>query len=766
MESQNLSDIVGQREFVMVSNRLPVDRVVGPDGEESWRTAPGGLVTAVEPIVQQLGCLWVGWPGSPDEEVEPFELGTMRLEPVPLSSDEVEQYYEGFSNGTLWPLYHDVIVQPEYHRTWWDTYRAVNRRFAERVAATAGEGAIVWVHDYQLQLVPQMLRELRPDLTIAFFLHIPFPPRRLFAQLPWRRQILQGMLGADVIGFQRVGDAVSFRIAVERYLRVPTRGNTVVLPATAEGPAREVVAQEFPISIDARAFSELAKRDDVRERARQIREDLGNPKRVMLGVDRLDYTKGILHRIKAFGELLEDGDIDASDTVLVQVASPSRDRVEAYQQLRNEVEMTVARINGRHGSVGHTPIVYLYQGYPREEMAALYLATDVMLVTPLRDGMNLVAKEYVACRNDERGALVLSEFTGAADELLDALLVNPHDIDGLDQVIVRAAHMPVSEQKRRMRAMRQRVFENDVAHWASNMLGAVGAVANARELTAEGEGDGTELASSAPVFISQQVTDHIRRLATSPTLTVACDFDGTLAPLVPNPEKARMLPRARQALEVLQSAPGVNVVLLSGRSLESLRQVKAMGDGWIVSGSHGIEVVGLAPELEAEKASAVGGPLTTKERDQIAKITRRFERVFGPEQGVMLEPKPFGIAVHTRQVPDRAHGEELLDAAGEIGTAAGLHERRGKMVREFSVRTTSKGEAIDWIREQLPAAPVLFLGDDVTDEDVFKVLGSDDLGIKVGDGKTAASQRVPDTATAAAVLARLARLRTGVVIGS
>lgn len=767
MSAQSLSEIVGQRELVMVSNRLPVDRVISSDGEMTWRSSPGGLVTAVEPIVRELGCLWVGWPGAADEDVEPFRIGGMRLEPVTLSAQEIEEYYEGFSNTTLWPLYHDVIAQPEYHREWWESYRTVNQRFAERVAATAGEGAIVWVHDYQLQLVPQILRELRPDLTISFFLHIPYPPSRLFAQLPWSRQIVEGILGSDVIGFQRVGDAGSFRLTAEQRTRAHSRGNTLVLPATVDAEEREVVAQEFPISIDAAAFSELAKREDVQARAREIREDLGNPETVMLGVDRLDYTKGIRHRLKAVGELLEDGDLDVSDAVLIQVASPSRERVEAYQLLRDEVEVTVARINGAHGTIGRAPIVYLHQGFPREEMAALYLAADVLLVTPLRDGMNLVAKEYVACRNDEQGVLVLSEFTGAADELHDALLVNPHDIDGLKALILRATHMPLSEQQRRMRAMRRALFGNDVTHWASNILGTVAAFAELRESNSLNDhAEGVEPSQILNVYIPRSVDERVRRLATAPSLIVASDFDGTLSPLVERPERARMLPRARQALEVLQEAPGVEVVILSGRSLASLAETGVESDRWIISGSHGAELVGMEVTGDAGSVGASGGMFGDEERNRIALITRRFERVFGREPGVMLEPKPFGIAVHTRQVADAAHGEELLAAAAEMGAASGMHMREGKMVREFATRTASKGDAINWIRSQLPQSPVLFLGDDVTDEDVFKVLRPDDLGIKVGEGDTAARERIPDTDTAAAVLALLARLRTGIVIGS
>ncbi|MFT4231236.1 MAG: bifunctional alpha,alpha-trehalose-phosphate synthase (UDP-forming)/trehalose-phosphatase [Leucobacter sp.] len=758
-----MQDATGGRELVMVSNRLPVDRVVAADGSSSWRTSPGGLVTAVEPIVEQLGCLWVGWAGSADERVEPFEIGSMRLAPVELSAEDIELYYEGFSNGTLWPLYHDVIAQPEYHREWWDRYRRVNQRFAERVAEAADRDAIVWVHDYQLQLVPAMLRELRPDLTIAFFLHIPFPPSRLFAQLPWRKRIVEGLLGADVIGFQQVTDAVAFRMTAERFTRVPALGNTIVVPAAGEARSRTVLAQEFPISIDAAAFAQVAARPEVRRRAEEIREELGSPRTMMLGVDRLDYTKGIRHRLKAYSELLADEEIDAADIVFVQVATPSRERVDAYRQLRDEVELTVGRINGEHGSIGHSPLVYLHRGYTREEMVALYLAADVLLVTPLRDGMNLVAKEYAACRTDERGVLVLSEFAGAADELRDALLVNPHDIEGLKAAIVRAAHMPAEEQRRRMRSLRRTVSDNDVAHWAAGYLGAVHAAAEAHQAGPSGER--TEPIQVGASFVPRSIDDRVRRLAALPSLIVATDFDGTLAPIVSRPQDARILPRAGQALDVLSTAAGTSVALLTGRSLAGLAETGLRGDGWIVSGSHGAELVGLDGGA-GEGSEAPGRPLGEEEAERLRRLTRRFERVLGGEAGVRLERKPFGIAVHTREVPDREQAAELLAAAVVLGTDAGMHVREGKEVREFSVRETDKGTVLQRIRAELPAAPVLFLGDDVTDEDVFETLGPDDLGIKVGPGKTAAAERVPDAETAAAVLALLAELRTGIVIGS
>jgi trehalose 6-phosphate synthase len=503
-------------DFVVVSNRLPVDRVRSASGDESWTRSPGGLVTALEPVMRERDGAWIGWAGQPDLDLDPFDNGGIHIVPVPLSATDIENYYEGFSNDTLWPLYHDVIATPSYHRIWWDSYVAINRRFADAAAATSAKGAVVWVQDYQLQLVPKMLREMRPDLTIGFFNHIPFPPYGIYSQLPWRTQIVEGLLGADVIGFQRVADASNFSRAVRRLTPNVTK-NPVIDVRVAGGGIRKVIAKAFPISIDSRSYEELARTPSVQARAKEIRDGLGNPKTVMLGVDRLDYTKGIGHRLKAFGELLEEGRLSVEDVTLVQVASPSRERVTAYMELRDEIELTVGRINGDFSTMSHTAISYHHHAYPREEMVALYLAADVMLVTALRDGMNLVAKEYVAARFNDDGVLILSEFTGAWDELKRALKINPHDIDGLKDAIVKAISMPKREKNARMHSLRKRVLEYDVARWSSSFLSTlVDATSNrgmndARPGSTEGStdaggsspqgdthGDGTPKADSDP----------------------------------------------------------------------------------------------------------------------------------------------------------------------------------------------------------------------------------------------------------------------------
>jgi trehalose 6-phosphate synthase len=455
----------GTNNFVVVANRLPVDRITDEDGETTWRRSPGGLVTALAPVMRSYDGAWVGWTGVPDDAPEPFSSGGMDLVPVPLSADEIRNFYEGFSNATLWPLYHDVIVPPVYERQWWDAYRMVNNRFARATARVADEGAVVFVQDYQLQLVPRILRQLRPDLKIGFFLHIPFPPAELFAQLPWRQQILAGLMGADLVGFQRSGAVGNFVGLCTRYTDAVSSEDLLLVD-----DGRKVEVRAFPISIDVAEVTRLSEDAEVLERSRTIREEIGAPQYVLLGVDRLDYTKGIGHRLKAWGELLAEGEVNPDEAVFVQVATPSRERVDAYQTLRDEIELQVGRINGQYGRIGTPAVHYLHSSYDRPELVALLRAADVMVVTPLRDGMNLVAKEYVAARSDLRGALVLSEFAGAADELNGAFLVNPHDIDGLKRTLCEAMRLPDAEAERRMLSLRDHVTTHDVGRWAREFL--------------------------------------------------------------------------------------------------------------------------------------------------------------------------------------------------------------------------------------------------------------------------------------------------------
>lgn len=467
----------GTADFVVVANRLPIDMERQPDGTVVWKRSPGGLVTALGPLLRKQHGAWIGWPGVVDGDEEPIVHADLRLYPVRLSGDDVACYYEGFSNGTLWPLYHDVIVKPIYHRDWWHSYVEVNKRFAEAAARVAAKNATVWVQDYQLQLVPKMLRALRPDVTIGFFMHIPFPPVELFMQLPWRTEIIDGLLGADLVGFHLPGGAQNFLVLARRLKGLEaSRASVGVRSRLGEVNlgSRIVKVGAFPISIDSEELDGLARNRETRRRAQQIRAELGNPRTILLGVDRMDYTKGIDVRLKAYAEMLEEGRIKPEDTVLVQLTTPSRERVESYRILRSEIEQQVGHINGEYAEIGHQGAVhYVHRAVPFHDLIAFFVAADVMLVTPLRDGMNLVAKEYVACRSDLGGALVLSEFTGAAAELRQAYLINPHDLESVKDAIEAAINQTPEEGRRRMRALRRQVLTHDVDLWARAFLSAL-----------------------------------------------------------------------------------------------------------------------------------------------------------------------------------------------------------------------------------------------------------------------------------------------------
>jgi alpha,alpha-trehalose-phosphate synthase [UDP-forming] len=408
----------------------------------------------------------VGWPGTAGGGGRPFLHEGLRIRPVGLTPHEVETFYHGMANSTFWPLYHDAIRTPEFKREWWGPYIEANRKFARAAAAVARPGDMVWVHDYHLQLVPRFLRQLRDDVRIGFFLHIPFPPEELFAWLPWRRQVLEGLLGADVVGFQTYQNAQNF----SRAARALTAAEGTDTELEFEG--RKVTVNAFPISIDTGWFEERARDAEVNRRAAEIRERIGDRK-MILGVDRLDYTKGMDVRLSAFQELLRRGKRTVDDCVLVQIAVPSRERVADYASMRDRVEQMVGRINGEYSEPGRVAVHYFRRSLSREDLIAYYRAADVMLVTPLRDGMNLVAKEYVATRVNGSGVLVLSEFAGAARELRRALLVNPRDLDSMATTLEMALDLPAEEARHRMNILRIVVRRHDVFEWARSFVGAM-----------------------------------------------------------------------------------------------------------------------------------------------------------------------------------------------------------------------------------------------------------------------------------------------------
>jgi trehalose 6-phosphate synthase len=454
-----------QRRVVVVANRLPIayDRKSG-----EWSQSPGGLVSALTPILQRTRGSWVGWSGVAGREFEPFRHSDINQVPVTLSQADYAEFYVGFCNGTLWPLYHDSVRAPQFHRHWWRPYQEVNQRFADIASEVLGPDDVAWIQDYQLQLVPQMIRDNTPVHRIGFYLHIPFPPVELFAKLPWRRQVLEGLLGSDVLAFQSRSSRTNFAVSARR-LAGATGSSTKL-----EWQGRTVTLQVAPIGIDTSVFDELAMSEETATAAKEIRAQLGDPEVIVFGVDRLDYTKGIDLRMRALQTLLERRPELNGKVVFVQIAVPSREDVAEYRKIRADIEGLVGHINGDLAEVGRPPIHYLYRSVPIEELVAYYRAADVMLVTPLRDGMNLVAKEYVATRFDDTGALVLSEFAGAAEELTEAYLVNPYDLDALATALGEAIATASVKGNSRMKELRRSVGAHDVFWWANRCLGALG----------------------------------------------------------------------------------------------------------------------------------------------------------------------------------------------------------------------------------------------------------------------------------------------------
>jgi trehalose 6-phosphate synthase/phosphatase len=454
--------------LLIVSNRLPVSATVS-DGAVRLSNADGGLATGLRPWHQSSNGLWIGWPGdaaqfSPTQRAQlDDELQRAGLVPVHLSSDHVDRYYHGFANRVLWPLFHYLIDRVPLNAAGWDAYRAANEAFAAVVAREFRPGDVIWVHDYQLMLLPALLRQRLPDARIGFFLHIPFPASEVFRVLPWRREILHGLLGADHLGFHTRAYVRYFANALERILGIVADGDYVA----ADG--RSIRLGSYPMGIDAARFAELARDPEVRANAASIRSDAGN-RQIILGVDRLDYTKGIPRRLEAIEHLLAEQPDLADSVRFIQVAVPSRGEVDSYQKFKRLVEEAVGRINGARSTIRSTPVHYVHRSVSEKQLVALYCAADVMLVTPLRDGMNLVAKEYVATRVDDDGVLVLSEFAGAAVELESALIVNPYDVESVAATVKRALALPPEERRARMTRLRRRVHEYDVHAWAQEFV--------------------------------------------------------------------------------------------------------------------------------------------------------------------------------------------------------------------------------------------------------------------------------------------------------
>lgn len=723
---------------ILVSNRLPVTASV-EDGNLVVERSVGGLASGLSGATRNADTLWIGWAGplsgitrrqAADVNAQ---LAALDCVPVPLSSREIKEYYEEVSNAILWPLFHYQAERLPPDPRHWSTYAAVNGRFAQAVADAWKPGDEIWIHDYQLLLLPAMLRRRIPDARIGFFLHIPFPALEIFRILPWRQEVLDGMLGADLVGFHTESYAAHFNAAAQDLVAAEWKAPYLTYQD------RDVRVGAYPIGIDAGHFEELARRRAVRLEADALRR--GADVQVVAGVDRLDYTKGIPRRLLAFERLLTRHPELHGKVQLVQVVVPSRTGVRTYREFRTQVDAAIGNINGAFGTALWTPVAYQYRSLGEDELSALYTAADVMLVTPVRDGMNLVAKEFVASRVDDDGVLVLSEFTGAAAQLTDALLVNPYDVDGMAATLYRALTMSRDERRRRMQALRATVTTQDSTWWAGSFLSDLRNACRERRMS-----------TLAPETSSpEEVHEVLERARAARLLLLLLDYDGTLVSFTGRPEAARPDTELLGLLGQLAGRTGTEVHLVSGRSRDQLAEW--LGDLPVaLHAEHGLwsRPAGSNQWKRQEGAGAAA-------YEQLAAMMSRYSE---STPGAVVERKSAGVAWHYRLADETlgtVQAERLAAEMDDLADTHGLDVLRGDKVVEVRPTGVHKGLVVtDVLRQAVPGSLILALGDDRTDEDLFSALPPGSIAIHVGPRESLAPVRLPDVATARAFLRDLA----------
>jgi trehalose 6-phosphate synthase/phosphatase len=720
--------------LLIVSNRAPVTVRVEGDQVKVDRST-GGLATGLAGPHEQSDGLWIAWTGAPahfppDQEAAlEARLEALRIVPVPLTDDEVARYYEGVCNNVIWPLFHYLVDRVPLDIADDDVYERINERFAETVAAHYRPGDLVWVHDYQLMRVPALLRQRVPDARIGFFLHVPFPSSELFRILPGRERLLEGLLGADLIGFHT---AAYMRHFASSALRVLGVGTDLDRLTWAHRPVRLGV---FPMGIDAASFGALGEDRFVIEEAKTLRT---GDVRLLVGIDRLDYTKGIPRRLLAYEALLRAHPDLRGKVRLVQVAVPSRENVGAYQEFRSQVDALIGRIHGAFATPQWAPIHYLFRSLSEREVAAVYRAADVMLVTPIRDGMNLVAKEFVAARSDGDGVLVLSEFAGAAQELAEALHVNPYDIRATAETYHRALTMPAEERGARMRALRRRVSAYDVHRWADAFLDALEA---ATATTRVSPGPSSE----------ETIQTLLRRLRAAHHLVLLLDYDGTLVPFAPTPELAVPDTELLDLLRALATRPRTSVHIVSGRTRETLGSW--LGD--LPLGLHAEHGLWSRP---AGTTDWTAPPLPTAAwRPAVLAILRDFA-VRTP--GSLVEEKTRSLAWHYRATEAEygaSQANELRVHLMQLLSNEPVELLAGDHVIEVRPHGLQKGRIAREVSASAPAGAVFVgMGDDRTDEDLFAALPPDGVAIHVGSRPSQATIWLSDTGAARSFLRALA----------
>ncbi|MDG1573452.1 bifunctional alpha,alpha-trehalose-phosphate synthase (UDP-forming)/trehalose-phosphatase [Robiginitalea sp. M366] len=732
---------------IIISNRLPVQLQIHNGGLEATPSV-GGLATGMKSVHSDGESLWIGWSGLTREEIPEGLDGDIdaALEKhgcrrVSLTQDEVEGFYFGFSNRTIWPLYHYFTEYTEFELSSWETYVQVNRKFADAILEEAEPEDLVWVHDYQLMLVPQMLREQQPDLSIGFFLHIPFPSYEIFRTLPWRREILRGLLGSDLIGFHTYDYERHFLSSVRRLLGLEVSFNEIHMDG------RAVKVDSFPMGIDYQKFNQAAQhhaalkegdRSDLKRRLDQHKASTPNAK-FFLSIDRLDYTKGIAQRLKAFEYFLKKYPQYKEKVRLIILAVPSRSKVPQYQRLKKEIDELVGRINGEWSTVSWTPIWYFYRSLPFDNLIDLYTSCDIAWLTPIRDGMNLVAKEYIATRTDQSGVLILSEMAGSANEMHEALLINPNNFEQIAESLYQAINMPLEEQRSRNAPMQKRLERYNVEKWANDFVDS---------LRAQKKLDFSHIALKLNVDKTQ---DLIRSYREASSRILFLDYDGTLAGFHTDPQKAEPDPELYNLLDALQAQPRTDFFLISGRDKDTFQRWFG-NKGYSMIVEHGVWI--------SENGNGFR-MLENVKNNWMDKIRPVLESFVDRTPGSFIEDKNYSLAWHYRNTdPDfgQKRASELNTVLTSLIANDELSVLNGNKVMEIKSSNVNKGRAAMRMIGRKAYDFVFAIGDDWTDEFMFQELPEQAITVKVGPMKTQARYFVDGIGSARELLGRFAAL--------
>ena len=702
---------------IIVSNRLPVKIQRNDQNELEYQTSAGGLATGLGSIYQQGNNLWIGWPGlvSDDEQEKEDitkDIAERNMSPVFLTQEDIRDFYEGFSNETLWPNFHYFNQYAIYEPKLWEAYKRVNRKFADALMEKADPDDTLWVHDYQLMLVPGMIREEYPEVSVGFFLHIPFPSYEIFRLIPWRREILNGVLGSDLIGFHTYDDMRHFLSSVSRLAGVSNSQGIITIDN------RSVMVDSFPMGIDYDKYAEAAASPEALEREVHYRISLGEQK-LILSIDRLDYSKGIPQRLEAFEMFFERYPEYRNKISLIMVVVPSRDQVGQYKELKEDIEGLVGRINGKYGKINWTPIHFFYRSFPLEELSAFYRMADVALVTPMRDGMNLVCKEYIASKISKKGVLILSEMCGASKELSDAILINPNDLNQIVEAIRTALTMPVDEQIARNTGMQNSLKRYNIHHWVNLFMNSL---TNIKEM---------QYSMQTRNLDELSLEKMLKDFSHSKERLIFLDYDGTLTGFHSDPQDAKPDDELKSIMQKLVANEKNKVVVISGRDKDTLG--RWMGEfGVTLIAEHGVWI----REKDKDWRTVV-----TMKDDWKKEIFPLLELYVNRTPGSFIEEKDYSLVWHYRKV-ETGLGElrtrELTSHLKYISSNSNLQVLEGDKVVEIKDREVNKGRtALQWL-EQTSHDFVMAVGDDSTDEDTFKAMPEDGYTIKVGSKTSAA----------------------------